>query len=83
MYIDVVCKGIDDIPTVDEKTRATMKRRLEKEGLEALVEELKEALLGREIEEFCIGECGSEFTAYVGDDLVTADSQEDFIEKCK
>ena len=45
--------------------------------------ELKEALLGREIEEFCIGECGSEFTAYVGDDLVTADSQEDFIEKCK
>ena len=47
------------------------------------VEELKEALLGREIEEFCIGECGSEFTAYVGDDLVTADSQEDFIERCK
>ena len=42
MYIDAVCKGIDDIPTVDEETRATMKRRLEKEGLEALVEELKE-----------------------------------------
>ncbi len=42
MYIDAVCKGIDDIPTVDEETRATMKRRLEEEGLEALVEELKE-----------------------------------------
>lgn len=42
MYIDAVCKGIDDIPTVDEETRATMKGRLEKEGLEALVEELKE-----------------------------------------
>jgi len=41
MYIDAVCNGIDDIPTVDEETRATMKRRLSEEGLEALVEELK------------------------------------------
>ncbi len=40
MYIDAVCKGIDDIPTIDEATRATMKRRLEEEGLEKLVEEL-------------------------------------------
>jgi hypothetical protein len=47
------------------------------------VEDLKAALLGREIEDMCIGECGSEFTAYVGDDLVTADSQEDFIQQCK
>ncbi|MGL5313886.1 MAG: hypothetical protein ACRC92_11630 [Peptostreptococcaceae bacterium] len=47
------------------------------------IEELKKALLGREIDEVCIGECGSEYTAYVGDDLITADSQEDFIEKCK
>jgi tRNA dimethylallyltransferase len=42
MYIDAVCNGIDDIPTIDEKTRATMKQRLSEEGLEALVEELKE-----------------------------------------
>ncbi len=42
MYIDAVCDGIDDIPTVDEVTRATMKERLEKEGLPALVEELHE-----------------------------------------
>lgn len=40
MYIDAVCKGIDDIPTIDERTRSLMKRRLEEEGLEALVEEL-------------------------------------------
>ena len=42
MYIDAVCNGIDDIPTVDDKTRSTMKSRLEEEGLEALVEELRQ-----------------------------------------
>lgn len=42
MYIDAVCNGIDDIPTVDEETRAMMKRRLEEEGLPALVEELRQ-----------------------------------------
>ena len=41
MYIDAVCNGIDDIPTVDEKTRTLMKRRLAEEGLEKLVEELR------------------------------------------
>jgi len=41
MYIDAVCNGIDDIPTVDDETRATMKRRLAEEGLERLCEELK------------------------------------------
>ena len=41
MYIDAVCQGIDDIPTVDEATRKLMKRKLETEGLDALVEELK------------------------------------------
>ena len=40
MYIDAVCKGIDDIPTVRDDIRTCMKERLEKEGLEALVEEL-------------------------------------------
>lgn len=42
MYIDAVCNGIDDIPTIDDKTRETMKRRLAEEGLEALVEELRQ-----------------------------------------
>ena len=41
MYIDAVCNGIDDIPTVDDETRATMKRRLAEEGLESLCEELR------------------------------------------
>ena len=41
MYIDAVCNGIDDIPTVDDATRTEMKRRLAEEGLEVLVEELK------------------------------------------
>ena len=41
MYIDAVCDGIDDIPTIDDETRATMKRRLQEEGLERLCEELQ------------------------------------------
>lgn len=41
MYIDAVCKGIDNIPTVDDDTRTEMKRRLAEEGLPALVDELK------------------------------------------
>lgn len=41
MYIDAVCDGIDDIPTIDEKTRELMKRRLNEEGLESLCKELQ------------------------------------------
>lgn len=41
MYIDAVCDGIDDIPTIDDETRATMKRRLAEEGLSKLCEELQ------------------------------------------
>lgn len=41
MYIDAVCNGIDDIPTIDEETRLWMKQRLNDEGLSSLVEELK------------------------------------------
>ena len=42
MYIDAVCNGIDDIPTVRDDIREEMKRRYKKEGLEALCEELKQ-----------------------------------------
>ena len=42
MYIDAVCNGIDDIPTIDEHTRSNLKRRLAEEGLPALVDELKQ-----------------------------------------
>ena len=41
MYIDAVCDGIDDIPTIDDETRATMKQRLAEEGLSKLCEELQ------------------------------------------
>ena len=41
MYIDAVCKGIDDIPTVDEHTRATIKEKYEREGLDQLCYELR------------------------------------------
>ena len=42
MYIDAVCNGIDDIPTVDQKTRDLLKKKLTEEGLDHLVEELKQ-----------------------------------------
>ena len=41
MYIDAVCDGIDDIPTIDDDTRRLLRHRLEEEGLERLVEELR------------------------------------------
>ncbi|MBR5599976.1 MAG: tRNA (adenosine(37)-N6)-dimethylallyltransferase MiaA [Bacteroidaceae bacterium] len=41
MYIDAVCNGIDDIPTVDEITRATILEKYEREGLESLAAELR------------------------------------------
>jgi tRNA dimethylallyltransferase len=41
MYIDAVCNGIDDIPTIREEIREEMKRRYAKEGLEILCEDLK------------------------------------------
>lgn len=41
MYIDAVCKGIDDIPTVDAETRKMMLERYEAEGLERLCSELR------------------------------------------
>ena len=41
MYVDAVCKGIDDIPTVDKDTRELMMKRYEEEGLERLCAELK------------------------------------------
>ena len=41
MYIDAVCDGIDDIPTIDDETRRLLKQRLETEGFERLLEELR------------------------------------------
>lgn len=41
MYIDAVCNGIDDIPTVDAEVREHMKTRLLQEGEQALLSELR------------------------------------------
>ena len=41
MYIDAVCNGIDDIPTVRDEIRQEMKRRYQEEGLEALCADLQ------------------------------------------
>lgn len=41
MYVDAVCNGIDDIPTVDDDTRRLMADRYAQEGLDALCAELK------------------------------------------
>ena len=42
MYIDAVCDGMGDLPTVSDEERAEMKRRYAEEGLEALCEELRQ-----------------------------------------
>lgn len=41
MYVDAVCKGIDDIPTVDEETRKILMQHYENVGLERICAELK------------------------------------------
>lgn len=40
MYVDAVCKGIDDIPSVDENIRKTLQERFDKEGLSGISKEL-------------------------------------------
>ncbi len=42
LYIDAVCKGIDDIPTVSEQVRAQVKQELQEQGLAVLLSELKQ-----------------------------------------
>ncbi|WP_424049468.1 tRNA (adenosine(37)-N6)-dimethylallyltransferase MiaA [Prevotella melaninogenica] len=42
MYIDAVCNGIDDIPTILPEIREDMMRRLETEGLEQMCNLLRE-----------------------------------------
>lgn len=41
MYIDALCKGIDDIPTVTEEVRENLKERYNSLGLEVLAQELR------------------------------------------
>ena len=41
MYIDAVCNGIDELPTVSDEVRKLMIERYKNEGLESLCNELK------------------------------------------
>ena len=41
MYVDAVCNGIDDIPTVKDDIRIAVKDAYERDGLDALREKLK------------------------------------------
>ncbi|OAV67804.1 tRNA dimethylallyltransferase [Bacteroidales bacterium Barb6XT] len=43
MYMDAVCRGIDDIPTVSEAVRTALYAQFEREGLEGILAELKDA----------------------------------------
>lgn len=36
MYIDAVCKGIDEMPTIDDEVRASVREMFDREGIEAL-----------------------------------------------
>lgn len=42
MYIDAVCKGIDDIPTITDETRQQVLEHYQKDGLNTLQNELKD-----------------------------------------
>ena len=41
LYIDAVCKGIDDLPDHDPELRAKLKKELDEEGIDAFGEKLK------------------------------------------
>lgn len=41
MYVDALCNGIDDIPTIDESLRADLYNLFETEGLEPIKSQLK------------------------------------------
>lgn len=41
LYVDALCKGLDDFPEADHELRASLMERLEKEGIESLRMELK------------------------------------------
>lgn len=42
LYIQALCEGMDDLPQADDDLRRELHRRLEQEGLQSLVEQLRE-----------------------------------------
>ena len=41
MYIDAVCKGMDELPTVDEELRNQLRELYLREGLDPIRQQLK------------------------------------------
>lgn len=41
LYVDAVCRGIDQLPDISPEVRAAVKEKLQQEGLESLVQELE------------------------------------------
>ena len=41
LYIDALCNGIDDLPTIDKEVRASLVEKFEQEGIEGLRLQLK------------------------------------------
>ena len=41
LYVDAVCRGIDQLPDISPEVRAAVKEKLRQEGLESLVQELE------------------------------------------
>jgi len=42
MYIDAICKGIDELPTIDQELRDNLKEQYENEGIESIRRQLKQ-----------------------------------------
>ena len=42
LYVDAVCRGIDQLPDISPEVRAAVKQKLHDEGLESLMEELEQ-----------------------------------------
>ena len=42
LYVDAVCRGIDQLPDISPEVRAAVKHKLQLEGLESLVKELEQ-----------------------------------------
>ncbi len=41
MYVDAVCRGIDDLPEIDQEIRSSLEKKYQEEGIESLRFELK------------------------------------------
>ncbi len=42
MYVDAVCKGIDELPTIDQELRDDLKKQYDEEGIDSIRRQLKQ-----------------------------------------